>query len=278
MVRGPRTLLIPQSRSLQLHRSPGETPPVIVIKPHQTSMKTLGLESGGKADWLKGNGLKSPLLWILRPLTPHTSLGLNSSPYYTSLVLEWYQQSHSRLIWVYTRPRAWPPVLQGSSTIKKHHGPHHQKHRCAKSAKLHWEPGSSVLVSKNLAHSLVQRYPGRKHRDVSTPRARSFLQLNALLESRAAGSWQGGSIVTRALVWSLASSSFWPPMDFHGPFIKPGCICVDSTKAASQGHRLVFPSLRDPLSACRNLVFPAGTHWILPCLNTAVEMEGMETS
>lgn len=66
----PKKLLI-KSHSWHLQKSPGEiTRPVTLITPHETEMQILGLERGWKADWLKGNGLKSTFwdIWFHVPV------------------------------------------------------------------------------------------------------------------------------------------------------------------------------------------------------------------
>lgn len=176
------------------------------------------------------------LFWILGHLTPCTSLGLNSFSCYTSLVHEWYQQSNSTLIWVYMRPRAWPPALRGSSTIKEHYGPCNHKHRCVKSAKLNCESGCSGLqpLSPRVWHIRWCRDALGGSRElclgcVSTP--------VKILPSAERPTWKQRGWDTAGRKHVLHGFGVKPRftfqrrnMDFHRPFIKPSWTCADRIK------------------------------------------------
>lgn len=124
-------------------------------------MQILGLERGWKVDWLKGNGKKSTLGWILGHLTPRATLGLESCPYYSGWAPERCQQSHSGWMWMCGTSCSPRSISSPAALGCWSHQP-----QGGESAKVRCEPGNSGCnpFSGSLAHPLGQRRHGGKHK------------------------------------------------------------------------------------------------------------------
>lgn len=114
------------------------------------------------------------------------------------------------------------------------------------------EPGSSVLVSKSLAHSLVQRCLGRKHRDVSRPRGEILPPAIALPGGRAAGTQRGGSSSVEPGVIFLLTPHGFPRASYQTRLNLRGSNQHHTSSARTRTGTAKFESLKKPPISCRN--------------------------